>query len=223
MVGAAKGNPSAVLDDLFGDSQRREGFAGAARHDETTPFVVREPGDRVLDGFDLERPRFLDRPFGVLLLNLDAEQLPEVDLGDLGMGIDDGPLGVRSPPARRHDPAQAEYRLLRTAQELVDLAFPEGPPLVVALALDGDPLAGGPPCDEVDADVAPVESGQFLPLRPVRPAPDRIDLELGPLKCDPHEQLLEPAALLGLVAALGADSVEDGTGGGSAAEVEGHL
>lgn len=82
-------------------------------------------------------------------------------------------------------------------------------PVLVALALDGDPLSRGPPRDEVDSDVPAVEAGQRLAFRPVRPAPDPVDLELGLLKRDAHEQLLEPASLLGFVPALGADAVED--------------
>ena len=95
--------------------------------------------------------------------------------------------------------------------------------MVVALALDGDPLAGGPAADEIDADVSAVEAGQALALGPVRPTPDRIDLKFGLLQRKTHEQLLEPAALLGLVPALGTDAVEDKSDARPSAEIEVHL
>ena len=95
--------------------------------------------------------------------------------------------------------------------------------MVVALALDGDPLAGDPSADEIDADISTVEAGQALPLGPVRPTPNRIDLEFGLLQRKTHEQLLEPAALLGLISALGTDAVEDNSDARPAAEIEAHL
>ena len=185
MVGAVKRIRPAVLDDLLGDAQRREGLARPAGHDKAASIMVREAGNRVLDRFGLERPRLLHRALGILLLDLYAKHLPEVDLRDLGMGVHDRPLRVRSPPARRDDPPQAKQRLLRAAQEFVYLAFREDSTFLVALALDGYPLARVPPRHEINPNVATVESGQLLPFRPVGPAPDRFDLELGLLKRDP--------------------------------------
>ena len=71
-------------------------------------------------------------------------------------------------------------------------------PVLVRLALDGDPLSGNPPRHEVAA----VKSGQ---CHAFGPGPDPVDLELGLLTRDPHEQLLETVLLVGLVAALAAD------------------
>ena len=202
-------DPPSVRDGPFGDAKGGEGLAGAARHDEAAPVVVAESVDRVLDRLYLEGPRLLHRALGVALLDLDVEIFAEVDLRDLGVGVPDRPLRVRPPPARRHDPPQAEYLLLGAAEELVDLALAEGVPVVVALALDGDPFPRSAPRHEVDPDVAAVESGQRLAFGPVGPAPDVVDLEFGPLARDPHEQLLEPPPLLGLVAAVVADALED--------------
>ena len=148
---------------------------------------------------------------------------PEVDLGDLGMGVPDGPLGDRPPTARCHDPAKAENRLLGAPEELVDVPLSERAALVVALALDRHPFPARPPSYEVDPDVPAVEAGQLLALRPVGPAPDPVDLEFGLLPRDPHEQLLEPAALFGLIATLGADAVKDLACGGLSSEIKTYL
>ena len=212
-----------LLDQLFSDAQGRECLAGAARHDEATPVVAGEPGHRVLDGLGLQGPGFLHRPLSVPFFNLNVEVLPEVDLLHRGMGVLDGALRVRPPPTGGHDPAQPEDLVLRAAKERVDPGFPEDVTVVVALALDGDPLARRAPRDEIDADVAAVASGQGLALGPVGPAPDAVELERRVLECDAHEQLLEPAALLRFVAALGPDAFEDGACGRSPPEVEARL
>ncbi len=206
---SGKQNPPPILDDLLGDAKGGECLAGAACHDETASVVISQPFHGIFDGFRLKRPRLLHRPLGILLLHLNIQILPEVDLRDLGMGVADRPLGDRSPAASRHDPAQTEDRLLRAAQKLVDLAFAQRVPLVVALALYGDMLAGCSLRDQINAHVAAIEAGQGLALGPVGPAPYLVDLEFRLLKREPHEQLLEPAALLGWVAAVFADAVED--------------
>ncbi len=108
-----------------------------------------------------------------------------------------------------HDPAKAEDQLLGASEKLVDLVLPKSTAILVALALDGDPLACGPPCDEVYSNVSAIETGQRLTLGPVGPAPDPVELEFRLLKRNAHEQLLEPAPLLGLVLTLGADTVKD--------------
>ena len=189
-------NPLSILGDLLGDAKCCEGLARAASHDESAPVVVGKSGDGVLNRLRLKRPRLLHGALGVLLFELDVEILLEVDLRDLGMGVLDRPFRVRPPSASRHDPPQAKDRLLGAAEKLVDLPLAQGMPIFVALALDGDPLTRGPPRYEIDSDVSTVEAGQSLALRPVGPAPDFANLELGLLKRDPHEQLFEPAPLL---------------------------
>jgi len=87
----------------------------------------------------------------------------------------------------------------------VDLSLAELVPVVVALALNRDPVAQGAPRDKIDTHVAAIEAGKCFTLGPVGPKPDFVDLEFGLLKRDPHEQLLEPAPLLELVAAPIAD------------------
>jgi len=62
-----------------------------------------------------------------------------------------------------------------------------------------------------------------LSARANRGSPDPVDLEFRFLKCDPHEQLFEPASLLGPVAALLADVLEDGTRARPSGEVEAPL
>ena len=185
--------------------------------------MVGEASDGVLDRLHLERPGLLHGALGVLLFDLDVEIFAEIDLGDLWMGVLDCSLRVRSPPASRHDPAKTEDRLLGPSEKLVDLALPKSMPTLVALALDGDPLACGSPCDEVYSNVSAVETGQRLTLGPVGPAPDPVDLELGLLKRNAHEQMLEPAPLLRLVPAVGPDTVEDKARPRPSREIEAHL
>ena len=185
--------------------------------------MVGKPDDCVLDRLGLKRPRHLHRSLRIPFLDLNIKVLPEVDLLDFGVGILDRALSIRPPPARCHDPSQAEYRLLRAAEKLVDTALAKHMPVVVALALDGDPLAGGSPRHEIDPNVSSVEPSQRLALGPVGPAPDPVDLEFRFLKRDPHEQLFEPASLLGLVAALFADALKDATRARPSSEVEAQL
>ena len=70
-----------------------------------------------------------------MLFDLDVQVLAEVDLRDLGIGVLDCPLRIRPPPASRHDPPQAEDRLLGAAEELVDLAFAEGMPVLGSVSV----------------------------------------------------------------------------------------
>ena len=112
---------------------------------------------------------------------------------------------------------------MRAAQKLVDLALAQRVPVVVTLALNGDPLTGCSPRDQIHAHVAAIQAGQRFALGPIGPAPDLVDLKFGLLKREPHEQLLEPAALLGLVAALVADAVEDLARAWPAREIEAGL
>ena len=171
--------------------------------------MVGKSSDGVLDRLYLEGPGFLYGAFGVVLFDLDVEIFPEVNLGDLRMGVLDSPLRVRPPSTSRHDPAKAEDGLLGASEKLVDLALAESVVIFVALTLDSYPLTGGAPCDKVDANVAPVEVGQRLAFGPFGPTPDLFDLEFGLLKRYARDQLFEPAPLLGLISALGADAGED--------------
>ena len=134
--------------------------------------MISESFNGVFDRVGLERPWFLHRALGVALFKLNVQILSEIDLCDLGMGVQDCALRDRSPRAGRHDPAQAEDRLLGAAEKLVDVTLAEPPALVVTLALDCHPLARRPPRHEVDSDVPAVELGQFHALRPVSPPPD---------------------------------------------------
>ena len=121
--------------------------------------MISKPSDGVLDSLQLEGPWLLDRGPGIFFFDLYIEMFPKVDLRDLGMCVLNCPLRIRSPPARRHDPTQAEYRLLGTAQKLVDLSFSKSVSFVVALALDGDPFSRYPPCHEINTNVTPIEAG----------------------------------------------------------------
>ena len=64
--------------------------------------------------------------------------------------------------------------MLGVSKKLVDLILPKSTAILVALALDGDPLACGPPCDEVYSNVSAIETVQHLTLGP---APDPVELE----------------------------------------------
>ena len=110
--------------------------------------------------------------------------------------------------------------MLGAPEELVDMALAECTAVVVALALDRHPFSRRPPGNEVDSDVAAVLPGQRHALRPVSPAPNPVDLEFGLLQHDTHEQLLEPAALLGRVPTLRADAVEDLACGWPSSEIK---
>ena len=96
-------------------------------------------------------------------------------------------------------------------------------PLVVALALDGDPLSGRALCDQVDPDVTSVEPCQRFALGPIGPAPDFYDLEFRLLQRDAHEELFEPPSFLRLVPAFVADSGEHFAGARASSQVEVHL
>ena len=103
--------------------------------------MVLKSGYSVLDRFHLQRPGFLNGAFGIHLFDLDVEVLTEVDLRDLGMSDLDSPFRIRAPTACRHDPAQAEDRMLGAAEKLVDPSLTERVLILIALALDGDPLS----------------------------------------------------------------------------------
>ena len=96
--------------------------------------------------------------------------------------------------------------MLGASEKLVHPVLPKSTAILVALALDGDPLACGPPCDEVYSNVSAIETGQHLTLGP---ALDPVELKFRLLKRNAHEQLLAPAPLLGLVLTLGEDAVKD--------------
>ena len=74
------------------------------------------------------------------------------------------------------------------SEKLVDLVLPKSTAILVALALDGDPLACGSPCDEVYSNVSAIETGQHLMLGP---APGPVELEFRLLKRMRMKQLLE--------------------------------
>ena len=216
--GGREEDPAAFGDDPFGDAQRREGLARAAGHDQAPAVVVAEAVHDGVDGVGLAGKQRPHRPCGVLLLDQGVKVRAEVDVGDARVQALDGLLGVPPPPAGADDPPVDEHRplvvaALRFGEERVDVPLAEHVPVVVALALDGHQAAVAALGDEVDADVAAVAAGEPLPVGPVRPAVDVRDLELGLLEREPHDELLEPAPLLGFVARFAPDPAEHRSGG----------
>lgn len=216
-----------VRDQFLSGAQAGEGLASAAGHDQPAPVVFVEPAPDACDGVVLLRPEF---PWGVglaLVQHRGPGMSHEVDgLGRHSLAFNRlvggvGPwAGGDQPSAGEEVAAGFGVDLGGIDQELVDLAAGHLVLRVVALALDGDQQAAAVLRHQVDAHVPPVGPGQPLAVRPVRPGPDVIDVELALLQGQFHEQPLEPAALLRLGAAFQPDAVQfAATEGGAVAAV----
>ena len=126
-----------------------------------------------------------------------GQLLPEIYVSN-GVGRVAGGFQRVAPQRGSGDnPTQGEQRLLRPADERIQLSFRDFIAVSFAFALDGNPLASVQPRYRVYAEVLVGAVGEVLWLViPQLPPVDFCDFELGHGGGDLAEQLLEPLALV---------------------------
>ena len=163
-------HPPADTGDRFGDTQRGEGLARAAGHDELAAVVPLEAVDHVVErgalvraqavGFAPEGQVFRLAANEVRPVERAARQIAEAQHGTRRLERRDGLDGVRTPPvAGIDDDAGGEGVASGSGDERVEVGLRYSGAGGVALALDGADAAAALLGHEIDAGVGAAEAG----------------------------------------------------------------